>query len=325
MDKVMVTGGAGFLGSHLTDALVRMGLNVTVVDSLVTGRMENLRAHKTNLRFKFVKKDVCHIGETGLPTDCDTVFHLAADPDVRMSLTSPTLKFEQNVTAARMLLESMRKARSCGRIVFSSSSTVYGDANVFPTPESFGPLVPVSLYGAAKLACEALIASYCNSYGLEAVILRLANVVGPRAGHGVICDFVSKLSRNPHELEILGDGSQRKSYLHVIDAVRALILGTEKFDSRVTVLNVGSHDTIEAMSIARITADAMGLNEVKMTPSGGVDGGRGWPGDVKTMLLDTSKIERLGWHPSMGSAEAVKTAAYELAHELYIPSTARAK
>jgi UDP-glucose 4-epimerase len=324
LDEVLVTGGAGFLGSHLVEALLSSQLKVTVVDSLVSGKAENLRPYTSNTRFNFVKKDACHLGDTSLVFDCDTVFHLAADSDVRMSLTSPTLKFEQNVTATRMVLEAMRKARSCSKIVFSSSSTVYGDTDVFPTPESFGPLVPVSLYGAAKLACEALITAYCNSYGLEAVILRLANVVGPRAGHGVIPDFVSKLSRNPNKLEILGDGSQRKSYIHVTDAVGALLLGTQAFSSKVMILNVGSNDTLDVMSIARIVAKSLDLNDVEYVPTGGIDGGRGWPGDVKTMLLDTSRIEQLGWRPSMTSAEAVKTAARELAREIYIKPTPRA-
>ena len=324
MDEVLVTGGAGFLGSHLVEALLNTNLKVTVVDSLVSGKADNLRRFSTNSRFKFVKKDACHLSDTSLVENCDTVFHLAADSDVRMSLTSPTLKFEQNVTATRMVLEAMRKARSCSKIVFSSSSTVYGDTDVFPTPESFGPLVPASLYGAAKLACEALITAYCNSYGLEAVILRLANVVGPRAGHGVIPDFVSKLSRNPSKLEILGDGSQRKSYIHVADAVKALLLGTQDFSSNVMILNVGSNDTIDVMSIARIVAKSLALNEVEYAPTGGIDGGRGWPGDVKTMLLDTSRIEQFGWRSSMTSAEAVMAAAGELAREIYVRPTARA-
>jgi UDP-glucose 4-epimerase len=324
LDEVLVTGGAGFLGSHLVEALLGNNLKVTVVDSLVSGKAENLRPYTANSRFNFVKKDACHLGDTSLVHDCDTVFHLAADSDVRMSLTSPTLKFEQNVTATRMVLEAMRKARSCSKIVFSSSSTVYGDTDVFPTPESFGPLAPVSLYGAAKLACEALITAYCSSYGLEAVILRLANVVGPKAGHGVIPDFVSKLSRNPNKLEVLGDGSQRKSYIHVTDAVKALLLGAQAFNSKVMILNVGSNDTLDVMSIARIVAKSLDLNEVEYFATGGIDGGRGWPGDVKTMLLDTTRIEQLGWRSSMTSAEAVKTAARELAREIYVRPTPRA-
>lgn len=325
MKEALVTGGAGFLGSHLVEALLKGDRRVTVVDSLVTGKTSNMASFKANPRFKFVKRDVSHLNDIGLPADCEVVFHLAADPEVRMSLTNPTLKFEQNVSATRVLLEEMRKARSCKRIVFSSSSTVYGDADQIPTPESYGPLVPVSLYGATKLACEGLISAYCESYGLEALILRLANVVGPRASHGVLCDFVSKLSRNPHRLEILGDGTQCKSYVHVKDAIEALMLGIHDLGSRVTILNAGTRDALDVMSIARIIARTLQLQNVELFTSGGIDGGRGWPGDVKRMLLDTTEIEKFGWHASLNSVEAVNTAAEELARELYIRPTAQVK
>jgi UDP-glucose 4-epimerase len=210
------------------------------------------------------------------------------------------------------LLEALRKNGGVEVFVFTSSSTVYGDADI-PTKED-AVLKPISVYGASKLACEALVSAYAHSYGFRALIYRLANVVGPRSKHGVIVDFVRKLRENPDELEILGDGTQTKSYLYVTDCIEALLLGLDKARGMVEVFNVGSRDQVDVLAIAKIVAEEMGLDGVRFRITGGVDGGRGWVGDVKNMLLDISKLERLKWKPKLNSAKAVRLAAKEMSH-----------
>ena len=192
--------------------------------------------------------------------------------------------------------------------VFASTSTVYGDAKIIPTPENYSPLEPISIYGASKLASEALIASYCHTYKKRAVILRLANIVGPRSRHGVINDFIVKLRRNPKQLEILGDGRQTKSYLHIDDCINAILKACKTAKDTVEVFNLGSDDQIEVARIAEIVSEEMNLDDVQFRFTGGVDGGRGWVGDVKSMLLDTNKLKSRGWRPRYSSEEAVKLA-----------------
>ncbi len=312
MSRIIVTGGAGFLGSHLVDDLLSQDFEVTVIDNLSSGAIGNLTQSHSNPRFKFIGRSVADIGAHGMLEDCDIIFHMAANADVRNDSKRPLDGFEQDILTTRLLLEWMRKSRTCQKIVFASSSAVYGEPSVIPTPESFGPLRPISVYGATKLACEALISAFCYSYGFEGVIFRLANVVGPRAGHGVIADFIAKLSQNANELEILGDGTQEKSYVYIDDAIKALLLGVRPLGSPVSVLNVGSKDTLDVMSVARIVSNTMSQRTIMYKISGGVDGGRGWLGDVKRMFLDTRRIEKLGWRPIMSSEEAVEHATKEM-------------
>ncbi len=311
--KILVTGGAGFIGSHLAERLARIASSVIVYDNLSLGSAENIQPLLKQENFRFVKGDVLDLASlNGVVQECDLVFHLAANPDVPLGVRDTGVDFEQNVVATRNLLECMRQTESGHELVFTSTSTVYGEPNVIPTPEEYAPLLPISLYGATKLACEGLTSAYSSLFGLSSLILRLANVVGTRMKRGVIPDFIAKLRKNPTELEILGDGSQSKSYITVEDCVDALILATERVDSKIRVLNVGTTDSIDVMTIAAIVAEEMGLKSVKRknAPSGD---GRGWPGDVKRMLLDTSKIRSLGWKPSCrGSADAVRAAVRQL-------------
>jgi len=242
---------------------------------------------------------------------CEVIFHLAANPEVRLGSTAPEIHFEQNVVATYNLLESL-SSEGLDLFVFTSSSTVYGDAKVIPTPEDYGPLKPISIYGASKLASEALVSSFAYTYGFQAVICRLANIIGPRSKHGVIYDFINKLKRNPRELEILGDGTQRKSYLHVDDFVSALSMIIEKPRGKVEIFNVGSEDWVDVKTIAEIVTEEMGLKDVAFRFTGGVDGGRGWKGDVKYMLLSIERLKSLGWKPKLNSAEAVRRTARTL-------------
>jgi UDP-glucose 4-epimerase len=315
--SALITGGAGFIGSHLVDRLIESGVNVTVLDNLSNGRLNNVSRWLKDSRFKFIMGDMLNPSDVKKSMgDCEIVFHLAANPDVRIGAFNTRIDYEQNILATYNLLEAMKESKYCKSIVFTSTSTVYGEAKKMPTPEDYGPLKPISLYGASKLACEGLISGYSHLFGFKSVICRLANIVGPRSGHGVIYDFISKLRSNPKTLEILGDGTQRKSYLYVEDCVEALLTALEKSDEQVEIYNVGSEDTVNVATIARIVIEEMGLSNVEIKCTGGVDGGRGWKGDVKEMLLDISKIRRLGWKPKLNSMEAVRRTAKYIISEI---------
>jgi UDP-glucose 4-epimerase len=307
MKKVLVTGAAGFIGSHLVDALLTNGANVCVFDNLTAGTLQNIKQWLNNPNFTLIKGNLLN------PSDIkklehkhfDLVFHLAANPEVRVGLTNPDIHFQQNLVATHNLLESIRKTKNKSTIIFTSTSTVYGEPTKMPTPEDYAPLKPISTYGASKLACEALISAYAYTYDFKAIILRLANIVGPRSKHGVIHDFMQKLKTNPKELEILGDGTQNKSYLYISDCIEAMLLGLEKSKRHIEIYNVGSEDQVDVKTIADIVIKEMGLKNVKLTFTGGVDGGRGWKGDVKNMLLDISKLKYLGWKPKHNSQQTI--------------------
>lgn len=316
--KVLVTGGAGFIGSHLVDQLMSMGFFVRVVDNLSSGSLGNIKGWLGNSRFEFIHADLKDLTVAKKSVEgVEVVFHLAANPEVRVGEVDPSVHFNENLLVTFNVLEAMREVRAVRVIVFSSSSTIYGEPERFPTPEDYGPLLPISVYGASKLGCESLISSYCHVFSLRGVILRLANIVGKRANHGVIIDFIHKLRRNPKELEILGDGSQSKSYLHVKDFINAVFTALESFLNRETIVeafNVGSLDKVDVKRIAEIVCEEMGLKNVKFKFTGGINGGRGWRGDVKTMLLSTDKLLNLGWRPSLNSEGAIRLSCRELLH-----------
>jgi len=310
MKNVLVTGGLGFIGSHLVEKLVNQGNEVTVFDNLIKGSVENLKPLINEGKVKLVKGDLLKNHDTeDIKGNFDAVFHLAANPEVKRE--NPNIHFEENVHATYNLLEFMR-ARNIKNIAFTSTSTVYGEAKKIPTPEDYAPLMPISLYGASKLACENLIIAYCYSHGFKAHIFRLANVIGPRATLSVVVDFVRKLKENPKKLEILGDGTQDKSYLHVEDCVDAMLFALEKSNERVNIFNLGSEDKIKVIDVARIISDELGLKDVDFAFTGGVDGGRGWKGDVKLMQLSIDKIKSLGWKPRYSSREVVRKTARNL-------------
>jgi UDP-glucose 4-epimerase len=309
--RVLVTGGAGFIGSSLCKKLASSGCYVVIFDDFSSGKYENVEdilkeyADKTCLLRGDCKKPS---GVKKAVSDIDVVFHFAANPEVRLELNDPKNCFEQNVYATHVLLEALRQTHDVEKVVFASTSTVYGDADVFPTNESYGPLKPISIYGASKLAAEALISSYAYLYNFTAVIFRLANIIGSKSQHGVVPDFINKLRKNEKELEILGDGTQCKSYLYINDCVNAILTGCEESSSRIEIFNVGSEDGVAVTRIAETVVEEMGLKNVKFNFTGGVDGGRGWKGDVKKMLLDVSKLKLLGWKPKCKSEEAVRKA-----------------
>lgn len=314
--RVLVTGGAGFIGSHLMDRLMQMGMFVRVVDNLSSGRLENVKGWLSDSRFEFVHGDLKDLGVAEEAVNgVEVVFHLAANPEVRVAEVDPSIHFRENLLTTFNILEAMRKSEKAKCIVFLSSSTVYGEPERFPTPEDYGPLLPISVYGASKLGCESLISSYCYTFGLRGLVFRLANIVGERSTHGIVVDFIRKLRKNLEELEILGDGNQTKSYLHVEDFVGAVFVVLRTFlddEKKIEVYNVGSLDKVNVKRIAEIVAEEMGLPKLKFRFTGGVDGGRGWKGDVKTMLLSIDKLLSLGWKPTLNSEEAIRRSCREL-------------
>ncbi|MFA4877463.1 MAG: NAD-dependent epimerase/dehydratase family protein [Methanoregula sp.] len=304
----VVTGGAGFIGSHLVDTLVAQGNEVLVIDSLVAGRKETIARHIDSCKVRFLQQDLLESGWQDAIEGADRLFHLAADPDVRQSAINPDPTMQNNIMATYRVLEAMRM-HDVPEIVFTSTSTVYGDATVIPTPENYTPLEPISVYGASKLACESLISAYCHSFGMKSWNFRFANIVGERSGHGVITDFIRKLRANPAELEILGDGKQTKSYLEIHECIAAILYATGKARGTVNTFNIGSEDWIDVKTIAEIVIEEMHLSGTKLRFTGGE---RGWVGDVPRMQLSIERLKNLRWKPQLGSKESIRIAVRDL-------------
>jgi len=317
--RAKLENSAGFIGSHLVDSLMNKGWDIVVLDNLSSGNLKNISKWLQNEQIEFIKGDLKNATDVRKAVkDVELVFHMAANPEVRVGETDPSVHFEDNLVATFNLLEAMRKSKMAKTLVLSSTSTIYGEASVTPTPEEYGPLVPISLYGASKLGCEALACSYAYTFGVHTLILRLANVVGPRLTHGVIVDFIKKLQTNPKKLTILGDGTQTKSYLHINDCINSILHLTARFlrsEKRVDIYNVGAFDQISVRRIAEIVTEQMKLQNVKFIITGGVDGGRGWLGDVKLMHLSIEKLQEAGWKPKYNSEQAIQLATKTLLKE----------
>ncbi len=300
--RYFVTGGAGFIGSHLVDRLADTG-DVTVYDNLSPGKAEFVRHHLKRNNFHFIRADLLELDALKKAMkDQDVVFHMAANSDARAGIKDTDLDLRLGTIATYNVLEAMR-VNAVKKIIFASSSTVHGETRLTPVTEDHGPQQPISLYGASKLASEGLITAFCHLFDMQAWIFRFANVVGARATHGVIFDFINKLKQNAKELEILGDGTQEKPYIHVEDCVDGFLYGFQHSNDRVNVFNLGTNSSTSVSAIARVLVEEMGLPEVKFKYTGG---NRGWPGDVPQVRYDTSKMERLGWKPRYTSDEAVR-------------------
>lgn len=286
--KLVVTGGAGFIGSHIAEELLRQGNDVVVLDNLASGSTANVPK-----KAGFAKKDIARDELTKELQGADAVFHFAADPNVRLSTDNSEATFDNNVLGTFRVLEACRKS-GVERFVLASTSAVYGEAAV-PTPETC-PCVPISNYGASKLACEAYAGSYAHSYGIKSTVMRYANVFGPGSTHGVIFDFYQKLRSDPKRLEILGNGRQEKSYLYVSDCVSATMAAFSNQKSVFEAYNAGSREKRTVNEIAQFVSRSMGVK-----PEAVYTGGeRGWAGDVRLMLLECSKIEKTGWSAKIG-------------------------
>jgi UDP-glucose 4-epimerase len=288
--------------------------HVTIFDNFSSGKKEFLGQHEGNDKLRIVEGDLLDADAIRRAMEGhDFVFHLAANPDVRMGEKYPRMDVEQGPIATSNLLEAMR-AHGVKKIAFSSSSVVYGEVDAYPTPESYGPCFPISMYGAGKLAAEGLVTAYCSTFGMRSWIFRFANVIGSRGTHGVLVDFINKLKKDPGRLEILGNGKQRKSYLLVEDCVDGMMFAIENSDEEVNLFNLGTEDQINVTRIAEILVEELGLENVKFDYTGG---DRGWAGDVRIMLLGTKKIRDLGWKPKAGSEGSIRATIKLLKAEMW--------
>jgi len=299
--RYFVAGGAGFIGSNMADALMERG-EVTVFDNLSSGRMDHLVQHRDNPGFNFVEGEIGDLDHLIRAMEGhDVVCHFAANPDIARSMLETDLDIREGTILTYNVLEAMRK-NGVKEILYPSGSGIYGDLGTTPTAEDFGPLLPISMYGASKLACEGLISAFSHMFEMRAWVFRFANVVGERQTHGVGFDFINKLKADPTELAILGDGTQSKSYIHVSDVIRAMLFVYENADERVNIFNVATDDYIDVSSIADLVIEEMGLTEVQLVYSGG---DRGWKGDVPKVRFNLDKIHRMGWDARYDSREAV--------------------
>ncbi|MHC1573066.1 UDP-glucose 4-epimerase [Methanosarcinales archaeon] len=302
---ILITGGAGFIGSNLAEKLICEGEDIVIFDNFSSGRREFIQDFIRDVElFEGDLLEKSALEKLFSSAKIDFVYHVAANPDVRIGVNDPGLHLEQNVIATYNLLEAMRR-HGVRDIAFTSTSTVYGEAKVMPTPEDYGPLLPISTYGASKLAAEALIAAYTHTFDMKAWIFRFANVVGKRSTHGVIFDFIKKLEKNPQELEILGDGRQEKSYLMITDCIEGMLFAVKNARDAVNIFNLGSKDTINVTGIADIVVSEMGLFDVTYKYTGG---SRGWKGDVVRMMLSIDSLMQMGWEPRYNSAASIRAA-----------------
>ncbi len=308
-ERCFLTGGAGFIGSHLVEQLLAAEKTVTVYDNLSSGRRESIEHSLGRPGFTFIEADLLDVPKLQeAMAGHDFVIHLGANTDIPAGNTDVRLDLENCTIATHNVLEAMR-ATGISRLLFSSTSAGYGEAPKIPSPEDIGPLLPISLYGAAKLACETLISAYCHVFNLQAWMFRFANVVGGRMEHGVIHDFIEKLERNPQELEILGDGQQEKSFFLVEDCIDGMFSAFHNSDAWCDVFNLGCPSGTRVTRVAEIVAEEMGLSDVRFRYTGGRSG---WVGDVPLTRLDVSKMKKLGWEAKHTSNEAVRTAARRL-------------
>lgn len=305
--RFVIVGGAGFIGSHFTDRLLGRPETeaVTLYDNFSSGREWHYAHHAGDGRLRVVKGEVRDIdGLQAAMAGHDTVIHLASNPDIAKAMTDPTVDFHEGTELTHCVVEAMRRA-GVGRILYASGSGIYGDLHTHEAREDHGPLVPVSTYGASKLAGEALISAYAHMFDLWGRAFRFGNVVGPRQTHGVGFDFVRRLLADPSELRILGDGSQSKSYIHVFDVVDAVLtVAAGPQDPPFDAYNVATGDYITVTEIAEVAVEVVGLapGSVRFAYTGG---DRGWKGDVPIVRLDTARINGTGWRCSRTSRQAL--------------------
>jgi len=298
--RILITGAAGFIGSNLVAHLIDNN-EIVGVDNLSTGTRENISEFLALPNFRFEMMDVKDRKKLKeVLKGVDIVFHLSANSDVRKGYSSPDLDFMENAVATKTVLDSMREA-DVNELIFSSTSSVYGNANLIPTPETYGPMRPISHYGASKLAAEAFIFSYSHNYGFKSSVFRFANVIGRKGTHGVVFDFIDKLKRNKDVLEVLGDGTQAKSYIYVDDCISGMIELHGKADG---LFNLGTRGITKVSEIAEMVIHKYSPG-AKIKYVGG-PGGAGWVGDVKRMSLDISKALENGWRYRWESSEAVR-------------------
>jgi UDP-glucose 4-epimerase len=299
--RYFITGGAGFIGSNLVDRLLDQGETITVYDNFSTGLAQFIDGARERPSFRLVEGDLLDLPRLTLAlASHDFVFHLAANADVRFGIEHPRKDLDQNTIATFNVLEAMR-ANGVRRVAFSSTGSIYGEPDIFPTPETCPFPIQTSLYGASKLAGEGLIAAYCTGFGFQGYIFRFVSILGERYTHGHVFDFYRKLLDNPHQIEVLGNGKQRKSYLYVQDCIDAMLTVIERAGEAVNIFNLGADEycTVEN-SLGWICAH-LGLNPERQYTGGE----RGWVGDSPFIFLDTTKVRALGWRPKLSIREGV--------------------
>ena len=299
--RAFVTGGAGFIGSTLVDRLLADGHDVVAFDNFSTGQERFLQDASTQPRFRLVRGDTLDRQAIGQAMErADVVFHLAANADVRFGTEHPRKDLEQNTIATFNVLEAMRQ-NGVGRIAFASTGSIYGEATVIPTPEDAPFPVQTSLYGASKLACEGLIQAYCEGFGIKAWIFRFVSILGERYTHGHVFDFYRSLRADPARLRVLGDGTQRKSYLYIQDCIDAILLAMTRATDKVNVFNLGTEEFCCVNDSLRWITE-----QLRVSPTFEYTGGdRGWIGDNPFIFLDTARIRALGWSPRLSIREGV--------------------
>ncbi len=300
--KAFVTGGAGFIGSNLVDKLLEKGFEVTAFDNFTTGQENFLKSAKRENNFRLVKGDI--LNKDLLKSSMDghnIIFHLSANADVRFGLKSPTKDLEQNTIGTSNVLEAMR-LNNIKKIAFSSTGSVYGDIETIPTPENSSFPIQTSLYAASKLSGEALISSYCNGYDFRCWIFRFVSILGERYSHGHVFDFYKQLKKNPNQLQVLGDGHQKKSYLYIKDCIDAMMFAIRESKEQINIFNLGTDQYCEVIESINWINEELGLTpQIKFT-----GGKRGWIGDNPFIYLDTKKIRHLGWKPKLTIEAAIK-------------------
>jgi len=304
--NILVTGGAGFIGSHLIDRLIELGHTIVCLDDLSLGKEANIAHHVLNPQFKFYQMDVLQKNqlETVFKTSVfDVVFHMVANSDIQKGSVDLEIDLNRTFLTTFTILQMMKQYQ-VKQFVFASSSAIYGEHSCQLT-ENLGPLFPISYYGAAKLASEAYIAAFQANYGIQSWIFRFPNVIGERTTHGVIFDFIKKLTNNNQELEILGNGKQQKPYLYVKDLVDGILFGWQQSKEVLNYFNLGVDSVTSVTKIAELVVQEMGLHHVQFCYTGG---DRGWVGDVPFFDYDLSKINQLGWKAKRSSDDAVRLA-----------------
>ena len=287
-----ITGGAGFVGSHFVDKLISKKQNVVVYDNLILGKKENIKKHLKNSKLKFIKGDILNLKKLKKSMKrMDVVIHLAANSDITKSIRNTDIDLKTGTIGTYNVLESM-KENKIKKIIFTSSNVVYGETKKLPISEDFGPLFPISFYGASKLASEALISAYCHNCNIQSWIFRFGNVTGTRVTHGIVLDFYNKLKKDNTKLLVLGDGNQQKPYILVDDIVSGILFAFKKAKKQVNYFNLGTKGFTKVKKITKEVLRCIGLKKVKIIYSGGK---RGWSGDVFKVSMDITKILRLGY------------------------------
>jgi UDP-glucose 4-epimerase len=312
-ERFFLVGGAGFIGSHFTDRLLGDPAvrGVTLYDNFSSGREWHYAHHLRDDRLRVVRADVKDVAALRSAMEGhDVVIHLASNPDIARAATEPDIDFREGTFLTQNVVEAMRTT-TAKRILYASGSGIYGDLGELEVREDHGPLLPISTYGASKLAGEALITAYCHMFGLSGCVFRFGNVVGPRQTHGVGFDFVRRLLKNPEELHILGDGTQSKSYIHVHDVIQAVLLAHDRCPKPFEAYNVATGDYITVREIAQLAIECLGLPPGRTQLVFGT-GNRGWKGDVPMVRLDVRRVRSLGWRCRRVTREALRASMAEM-------------